>query len=117
MSQNPRSGMTSSEEPGTGPMRRVIGCRLQIAIVLEGRGDRNQIDTSAIEDAVNQQTQTSFDVRQRDARINGDAELLLVSRSSIIDEENLDAGVRVARNELFNQNVGFEVLEWRVEAI
>lgn len=115
------SGITArvgtSEEPGTGPMRRAISCRLQVAVVLEGRGDRNQIDTSAIENDVNQNSPINFNVRQRDARINGDAEVLLISRGSILGEDTLEEAVERTRRELINQNAGFEILEWRAEAV
>lgn len=110
-------GITTSEEPGTGPIKRAVFSRLQVAVVLEGRGDRGNIDTAAIDNEINNELTISFDVRTRDARINGDAEVLLVSRASVLGEETVEDAVEITRRQLINQGVGFQVLEWRIEAI
>lgn len=115
--QSTPEDMTTTQE--SGPIRRSIGCRLQVVAILEGSGNREDIDLGAVEDALenSDNVDRSFNIRQRDARINGDAELLLVTRGSIISEDQLENAIAVARNELLNQPVDFTIFEWRIESI
>lgn len=109
--------MTTTQD--SGPVRRTIGCRIQVVAVLEGRGDLENIDLSSVEDALgsSDDVDRSFNVNVRDARIEGDGELLLVTRGSILSEDQLENAVAVARNDLLNQPVGLTINSWRVEAV
>lgn len=106
-----------SGTPESGPIRRMASCKLQVPVVLEGRGDEDNIDLDAIENSVNQQSSINFNISQRSPRINGEWEILLISRGSILGEDTLEDAVEQTRRELINQGVGFQVENWRVEAI
>lgn len=93
----------------------VIGCSQQIVVELEGRdGD---IDEQQMEQALNSVLMMNVSVSSRQGRFDADKEVLVRTRDSIITSDNITETVNQVRQEIISQNLGFEVSEWRVEAV
>lgn len=96
-------------------MSAVLSCDQQVVIELVGRG--GDVDEQAIQNEMDTSLRKNSTVSVRQARFDADEEVVVRTSDSIILEEDINTIERVVRNQIIQQNIGFEVSEWRVEAV
>lgn len=96
-------------------MAPVLGCSQQVVVELVGRD--GSVNNQQIESALDSAIAKSTSVSTRQGRFDADKEIVVKTRDSIILEEDVDAITRTVSNEIISQNLGFEISEWRIEAV
>lgn len=100
-------------EGPAGMPRPLVRCNLQTVVVLVGRdGD---IDEEAMRQEIENRIEPSVTVTSRQPRFVGDKEVVVSTRTNVLLEDQVEDTVSAVNNQLRQQNLGFEVQDWRIE--